>query len=78
MAVGVTAAEHIPAASVHPPLGVKVTDPVGVIALPVVGSVTVAVQFVAWPTTTLVGMQLMLTLLEWTFTVIVVVPLLVE
>jgi len=77
VAVGVTAAEHAPAASVHPPLGMKVTDPVGVIALPVVGSVTVAVQFVTWPTTTLVGMQLMVILLGWTFTVTLVDPLLV-
>jgi len=77
VAVGVTDAEQVPAANVHPPLGVKLTDPVGVITLPVVGSVTVAVQFTGWLTTTLVGVQLMVILLEWTFTVTLVDPLLV-
>src|SRR5438445_376332 len=41
----------------HVPLGVKVTDPVGVVGLVAV-SVTVAVQLVAWLTTTVDGVQL--------------------
>jgi hypothetical protein len=76
VAVGVTDAEQAPEANVHPPLGENVTDPVGVITLPVVGSMTVAVQFVGSSTTTLVGVQLMLMLLGWTFTVTLVDPLL--
>lgn len=38
--------------NVHVPLGVKVTVPVGVIAVPTEVSVTVAVHVVAWLTAT--------------------------
>lgn len=44
-------------ASVHVPPGVKVTVPVGVVGVAKV-SVTVAVQLVAWLTTTVAGVQL--------------------
>lgn len=58
-AVGVIFAEHVADApvpdSVHEPLGVNVTVPVGVIAVPAAVSVTVAVHVVACPITTVVG-----------------------
>src|SRR5437879_1443068 len=44
-------------ARMHVPLGVKVTVPVGVVG-PIEVSVTVAVQLVAWLTTTVDGVQL--------------------
>ena len=43
--------------SVHVPPGVKVTVPVGVLIVPTAVSVTVAVQVVGWPITTVDGLQ---------------------
>ena len=61
VAVGVMsteqAAESPAPARMHAPSGVKVTVPVGVVG-PVAVSVTVAVQLVAWLTTTVEGLQM--------------------
>jgi hypothetical protein len=46
--------EQLPLASMHVPPGVSVTIPVGVVGVALV-SVTVAVQDVAWLTTTVEG-----------------------
>src|SRR5438309_5698260 len=57
--IGMTDAEQVPAANMHPPLGVKVTDPVGMVAPVVEVSVTTAAHVDDWPTTTLVGLHAM-------------------
>ena len=58
------------------PLEVKVTVPVGVLAVPAPVSVTVAVQVVDPPTGTVAGVQLTVVLVGRLVTVTVVVPLL--
>jgi hypothetical protein len=55
--VGVTDAEQVPVDNVHPPLGVNVMVPAGIVAPVGLVSVTVAVQVDDCPTTTLVGEQ---------------------
>jgi len=59
--VGVVLTEHVAdapvPANVQVPPGVKVTVPVGVLAVPVAVSVTVAVQVVVWPITTVDGLH---------------------
>ena len=55
--VGVILIEQEPLASVQVPPGVKVTIPVGVLAVPGEVSVTLAVHDVDWPTTTVEGAQ---------------------
>jgi|SRR5713226_9971887 len=57
-------------------LVVKLTVPVGVIAVPGLASVTVAVQVVALPTVTAGGVQATAVVVARLFTVTVVVPLL--
>ena len=61
VAAGVILTEHVAEAvvpaSVHVPLGVNVTVPVGVVAPDVDVSVTVAVQDVACPTNTVDGLH---------------------
>jgi len=47
--------EQEPPESAHVPPGVKVTRPVGVVAVPGEVSVTLAVHDVDWPTTTVEG-----------------------
>ena len=64
-------------ANVQVPPGVKVTVPVGVIAVPVEVSVTVAVQLVAWPMKTVDGVQATVVVVVRTVTVTVAVPVLV-
>jgi len=54
-----------------------VTVPVGVIAVPVEVSVTVAVQLVAWPMKTVDGVQATVVVVVRTVTVTVAVPVLV-
>ena len=49
--------EQEPLASVQGPPGVKVTTPVGAVAVPGEVSVTLAVHDVDWPTTTVGGAQ---------------------
>lgn len=62
---------------VHEPLGVNVTVPVGVIAVPIVElSVTVAVQLVAWLMATVDGVHVTLVVVGRTVTVTVVLPVL--
>src|SRR2546425_83410 len=78
-AVGVMLTEQVPPDSVHEPLGVNVTVPVGVIGVPAAElSDTVTVHVVAWLITTVDGVQLTLTLLVLRLTVTVAVPVLVE
>lgn len=79
-AVGVMLAEQdadepVPA-SVHEPLGVNVTVPPGVIAVPTSVSVTVAVHDVACPTTTVAGLHDTVVEVARLLTVTVVVTLL--
>ncbi len=62
--------------SVHDPLGVNATVPAGVDAVPTSVSVTVAVQDVAWPMTTVAGVQLRVVDVARLLTVTVVLPLL--
>lgn len=62
--------------SVHDPLGVNVTVPVGVDAVPDAVSVTVAVQLVAWPIATVDGVQATVVVVVRRLTVTVVLPLL--
>jgi hypothetical protein len=61
-------------ASVQVPPGVKVTVPVGVIAVPVDVSVTVAVQLVAWPMKTVEGVHATVVDVVRTVTVTDVLP----
>ena len=79
--VGVILAEHVAEApvpaNVQVPPGVKVTVPVGVIAVPGDVSATVAVQLVAWPTKTVDGVQTTVVVVVRTVTVTVAVPVLV-
>jgi len=64
-------------ANVHVPPGVKVTVPVGVIAVPADVSLTVAVHEVAWPMNTVDGVQTTDVDVVLTVTVTVALPLLV-
>ena len=59
------------------PLLVKVTVPVGVVAVPAAVSVTVAVQLVPWLTATDAGVQLTVVLVLRAVTVTLALPLLV-
>ncbi len=74
--VAVILTEQEPLASVQGPPGVKVTTPVGVIAVPGEVSVTLAVHDVDWPTTTVGGAQATEVLVARLLTVTVVFPLL--
>ena len=56
------------------PLLLKLTVPVGVLLVPTPVSATVAVQVVAWPTTTVTGEQLRLVVVERLPTVTTVLP----
>jgi hypothetical protein len=56
---------------VQAPEGVNATVPVGVVAPVVLTSVTVAVQVVGWPITTVVGRQATVVVVEFTPTDIV-------
>ena len=64
-------------ANVHVPPGVKVTVPVGVIAVPADVSLTEAVHVVAWPMNTVDGVQTTDVDVVLTVTVTVALPLLV-
>jgi len=64
-------------ANVHVPPGVKVTVPVGVIAVPADVSLTVAVHEVAWPMNTVDGVQTTDVDVVLTVKVTVALPLLV-
>ena len=64
-------------ASVHVPPGVKVTVPVGVIAVPAEVSLTVAVHDVAWLMNTVDGVQTTDVDVVLSVTVTVALPLLV-
>jgi len=59
------------------PLELKLTVPVGVLAVPMLVSVTLAVHVVEPPTGTVAGVQLTVVDVERLFTVTVVVPELV-
>jgi len=78
--VGVVLTEHVAVApvpaSVHVPPGVKVTVPVGVIAVPVDVSVTVAVHDVACPMNTVDGVHATVVVVALTVTVTLADPLL--
>jgi len=78
--VGVVLTEHVAdapvPANVQVPPGVKVTVPVGVMAVPVEVSVTVAVQLVAWPMNTVDGVHATVVVVVRTVTVTLVEPLL--
>jgi hypothetical protein len=79
-AVGVVLTEHVAdvpvPANVQVPPGVKVTVPLGVVAVPVAVSVTVAVHEVAWPITTVLGVHATVVVVVRRLTVTVVLPLL--
>ena len=79
--VGVVLTEHVAIApvpdSVHVPPGVNVTVPLGVEAVPAAVSVTVAVHVVAWPITTVDGLQATVVVVVLRFTVTVADPVLV-
>ena len=69
---------QLPDARVHVPPGVKVTVPVGVLAVPAAEvSATVAVQVVLWPTTIVDGVQLTVVLVLRRLTVMLAEPVLV-
>jgi len=79
--VGVVLTEHVAIApvpdSVHVPPGVNVTVPLGVEAVPAAVSVTVAVHVVAWPITTVDGLQATVVVVVLRFTLTVADPVLV-
>jgi len=79
--VGVVLTEDVAIApvpdSVHVPPGVNVTVPLGVEAVPAAVSVTVAVHVVAWPITTVDGLQATVVVVVLRFTLTVADPVLV-
>jgi len=79
--VGVVLTEQVADApvpdKVHVPPGVNVTVPVGVLVVPVAVSVTVAVHVVAWPITTVDGLQATVVVVVLRVTVTVADPVLV-
>ena len=79
--VGVVLTEHVADAPVpdrvHVPPGAKVTVPVGVEVVPAAVSVTVAVQDVACPMNTVVGVHATVVVVVRRLTVTVAVPVLV-
>jgi hypothetical protein len=81
VAVGVVLTEQVADApvpdNVHVPPGVKVTVPVGVMAVPAALSVTVPVQVVAWLTKTVDGLHATVVAVDLSVTVTLVLPLLV-